>query len=290
MARLAVGTAQFGLDYGIQGRKKVPPEEIERILSLASKRGACLIDTASAYGDSEKSLGEALPSLPGRFSIVTKLGACAPSDVEGLLKASLGRLKAKSVYGCLFHDAKALLERTELFQSLEACREKGLCEKAGVSIYRPEDWELLREKGVSPQLVQLPYNLFDRRFERLLGRMKGSGVEVHVRSVFLQGLFAMDPVSLPAYFDSAKPRLLELRKIADELGVSPGELALRFVAGDASVDWIVAGMVSSEELEENCKLLEKGPLPPGAQARLEGLKLDDERITLPFNWPKTAQR
>ena len=69
MTKLALGTVQFGMDYGINSGIKVEQNEVLKIVNLARKSGIKLIDTAQLYGSSEKVLGNVNTV---DFDIVTK--------------------------------------------------------------------------------------------------------------------------------------------------------------------------------------------------------------------------
>ena len=71
MSRLALGTAQFGLDYGINNKTgKVSEPAVALILAEAAKNGIECLDTAAAYGDSEDVIGN-ISTGRYEFKIVT---------------------------------------------------------------------------------------------------------------------------------------------------------------------------------------------------------------------------
>src|SRR3989338_1375415 len=195
MMRLAIGTAQFGLHYGIANQGgQVTRSAAKAMLQLAAENGIDTLDTAIAYGESETCLGEV--GTQG-FKLVTKLPAvpddCA--DVSGWVQeqvaASLARLGVNVVYGLLLHRPEQLLrsEGKALYHTLQNLKETGQVQKVGISIYAPSELEVLT-KQYCFDLVQAPFNLVDCRLHTSgwLKRLKDEGVEIHTRSAFLQGL------------------------------------------------------------------------------------------------------
>ena len=205
--RLALGTVQFGLPYGIANQEgQVSRAVAKTMLQSAAANGIDTLDTAIAYGESESCLGEI--GTQG-FKLVTKLPALPDGhgDINGWVReqvaASFSRLGVGSVYGLLLHRPDQLLETDGqvIFNALRELKDAGLVQKIGVSIYAPSELDAL-----IPQyrfdLVQVPLNLIDRRISTSgwLQRLKQDGVEIHTRSAFLQGLLLMPRSAIPAKF------------------------------------------------------------------------------------------
>jgi aryl-alcohol dehydrogenase-like predicted oxidoreductase len=207
MSRVALGTVQFGLSYGVANQVgQVSRASAKAMLELAAGHGVDTLDTAIAYGESEACLGEA---GTGRFKVVSKLPAlpdgCTAVDawVQEQLALSLARLGACSLYGLLLHRPDQLLEAggAALYRALQRLKETGQVEKIGISIYDPRQLDILLPPHKF-DLVQAPLNLVDRRLHASgwLQRLKDEGVEVHTRSAFLQGLLLMPKPAIPARF------------------------------------------------------------------------------------------
>ena len=288
--KLALGTVQFGLDYGINNaRGKVAIAEVSQILTHARDHGIEVLDTAGAYGDAEAVLGAASGKV-GSFKIVSKIppGATTPEAVDDAVRGSLSRLGAERLYGMLVHDLGAFMGDERNWDVLRRWREAGKVEKIGVSAYYPREIEVLMARGLDLQLVQAPYSVFDRRFATIFSELQNSGVEVHVRSIFLQGLFFMEPSRLPAHFESVKPAVLRLQALARSIDVPLSALLLSVGLLDPAVDRVVVGVDSLANLREN--LAAFGHLQACVQCadELRQLRVDDESIVLPFKWPKGA--
>lgn len=193
--KLALGTAQFGLNYGIANKHgKVELSNAKKIIEQASKAKIDMLDTAVAYCDSEVTLG-----IIGvaKFNVVSKLPALPEGcdDIESWVteqvEGSLRRLCCSSLYGLLLHRSEDLLGHSgkKLINSLNRVKSHGSVQKVGVSIYDPNELGYVM-KLMGIDLVQAPLNLIDRRLENSgwLSRLHQEGVEVHTRSAFLQGL------------------------------------------------------------------------------------------------------
>lgn len=283
MAKIALGTAQFGLDYGINNpRGKVPETEVFEILDYASAQGLDMLDTAAAYGDSESILGSYL-ARGSRFDVVSKLPAGAPDGTP--FETSLKKLGVATLYAYLVHDFASFLLQPRIWPDLVRFKERGLIRKIGFSLYYPEQAAALEKTGIIPDLVQVPYSVFDRRFADHFAAMKERGIEIHVRSVFLQGLVFKRPDELRGPFEKLRAKAEALRRIADAAHVSISALCLDFALLEPFVDRVVIGVDSLENLRENLENLSHIGAVRAVRPELESLREEDERILLPYLWP-----
>ncbi len=259
--RLALGTVQFGLDYGIANPTgQTPAAEVASILTLAGQNGISLLDTAASYGNSETVLGGAMPAGHS-FAIVSKtrafgLPTIAADDAAALeadFMASLERLGVTRLYGLLLHHCDDLLvpggER--LLAAMLALKERGLVDKIGVSVYDREQIEKVLA-DFTIDLVQLPLNVLDQRLEsgNYLQTIKRADIEIHARSVFLQGLLLMPPEELSDYFEPIRPLMQDYWAALGASGMTAVEAALAFVRRNKNIDQVLVGVTSRNELEE----------------------------------------
>ncbi|MGI6784702.1 MAG: aldo/keto reductase [Aminivibrio sp.] len=292
--RIGIGTAQFGMDYGISNEfGKTPEEEVSAILERASREGLRYIDTAYLYGDAEKTIGRILPSNSG-FRIVTKLGVSTPGEVrksersiEALFEQSLGALRQKSVYALLAHNAADLLapEGERVWSVFNRLKEESKVEKIGASVYNPEEaFDLLERYPI--ELVQIPLNLLDQRMiaRGVLQEMSDRGIEIHSRSCFLQGLLLMDEATLDPFFEPVKEKLSAYRKLCKVLGLSPIEVALFFVLSVSEIDCVVLGFNSLNQFNEICEAVKKNITVD--QLDFSAFAVDMPEIVEPRNWPR----
>lgn len=284
-SRLALGTVQFGLAYGVANQGgQVSRADAAAILAAARAGGLDTLDTAIAYGDSETCLGAA--GVAG-WRVVSKLPTL-PNDcpdvaawVAAQLAGSLGRLGVDCLHGLLLHNPRQLLgpQGAALAAALRAARTDGRVERIGVSIYAPDDLAAIYPV-LPPDLVQAPLNLVDRRLvdSGWLQRLADDGVEVHTRSSFLQGLLLMPQV--PARF---APWQALWARWQDWLAAHPGQAAaacLAYPLGLPQVARVVIGVDSPAQFAE--LLAASQALPPAAE--LPDLYCADERLINPSLW------
>jgi aryl-alcohol dehydrogenase-like predicted oxidoreductase len=293
-ARLVLGTAQWGASYGMANRTGPPStSEIHAMLRLAGASGITLLDTAPAYGDAESIVGELSDVTGGKLAVVTKTQQVRSSPVResdvarvsAALTSSMERLKAASVYGVLVHYADSLLAPGGhlIWNALRDLQHAGKASRIGVSVYRPEQLESILER-YRVDLVQLPFNIYDQRFARagMLARLKDAGVEVHARSAFLQGLLLADSASLPPYFAPISRHHATLRARLDSAGVTPLAACLRFSLTQDSIDAVVVGCESSQQLIE---VLAGAENTAADDLGFQQFALEDARYIDPSCWP-----
>ncbi|WP_336933539.1 aldo/keto reductase [Acinetobacter bereziniae] len=203
--KLELGTVQFGLDYGVNNVSgRISDIEARNIIDYAYENSILTLDTAIAYGQSEEVLGNLDVS---KFKVISKIGAVGPanvkSTVENMIQSSTERLRVNKLYGLLLHRPDDLhsLYGNELYETLRKLKKEGLIEKIGVSIYTPDELDLIVNK-YEIDIVQVPFNVLDQRLvvQGWLDRLSQNKIEIHVRSVFMQGLLLMNHQSRPDKF------------------------------------------------------------------------------------------
>jgi aryl-alcohol dehydrogenase-like predicted oxidoreductase len=254
--KLALGTAQLGMDYGVTNRRGQPPEaEALQWLRRAREHDIGILDTAPGYGSAERIVGQALRAgCP--FEVVTKIPALDASDarafVLGALKASLGRLGAQRVYGALLHHWQDAVgpHGAAVVRALRQAKDEGLARRVGVSIYRAADIDQVLGQ-FTPDIVQLPLSVFDQRLVASghLARLADLGIEIHTRSIFMQGIALARSDELPAHLAGLAPALEEFSVLAGNNGLTPLEAALTFVVQAPYVSVVIAGISGTTELD-----------------------------------------
>jgi aryl-alcohol dehydrogenase-like predicted oxidoreductase len=256
--KLGIGTVQWGMRYGVANQSGRPAQdELGRMLNHGRAEGISLLDTARMYGDAESIIG-ALQTQDLR--IVTKMPALASAAGHELstflrrnFEESLKLLNTDSVYGYLVHHSGDLLGKhgSEVRDFLEGLRDTGTVKKIGVSIY--DGYEVIEVlRSFRPDIVQLPLNVLDQRLllDGTLAMLKSEGIEVHVRSVFLQGLLLIDLTRIPTYFEPMRPLLNRWHARAHVQDLTLPQAALSFVREQSAVDTVIVGAESLIQLRE----------------------------------------
>lgn len=291
ISKLGLGTVQFGMSYGISGpAHRVDNEEVRAILALGWQRGIRVLDSAPAYGESETVLGHCIPE-GARFLLVTKtpplraghVSAEEISAIERSLVLSLERLRCDSLYAVLVHHIGDVLAPggQRVMEMLEQWKANGRIQKIGISVYTSRDLEEVLAK-YKVDIVQLPVNVFDQRLVRdgTLAQLGGLGIEIHARSVFLQGLLLMDESALPRGLKFAGPVLSRFRERLRVQGTTPLQAAIGYVARIREVGTIILGVHSSDQLQECLDALECAP-----ELDYSEFACDDISILDPRQWP-----
>lgn len=255
--RIALGTAQFGLPYGVANHGgQVTSEEAGVIVGGARAAGIDTLDTAIAYGNSEQCLGGIGMQA---WRVVTKLPAL-PKDAEnvntwvcGSVNGSLARLGVPSVAGLLLHHSIDLVgsRGAALAGALRRERDQGRATKIGISIYEPAELDAVWPVLI-PDIVQAPFSVIDRRLESSgwLTRLHEAGVEVHTRSTFLQGLLMMTPTERPNKFGRWTHVWSEWADWLAMTGMSALCAAIGHCLSYAEISRVVVGVDSAAQLAE----------------------------------------
>jgi aryl-alcohol dehydrogenase-like predicted oxidoreductase len=291
MKKIALGTAQFGLDYGINNRRgKIPPQEAREIFALALNSGVDTLDTAAAYGESEQVIGQYLRDSAQRFKVVSKLPKCATAAVGGIVADSLKKLHINFFDGYLFHNFQNYEQEPELLDALKELKRSGQIKKLGFSLYYPAELETILNRGLECDIVQFPYSVLDQRFAPFLPLLKAKGVEVHVRSIFLQGLLFKQPAELAGIFSPIRDKLIGLRSLAERSGLSLAALLVDFALANEDIDRVVIGVDGIDNLQEIVASAGESRKSKRVMDDLRTFKEDNEDIILPFNWKVAAVR
>jgi len=273
ISKLTLGTVQLGLNYGIANNEGKPDEEKAfRIFDSALASGVNCIDTAADYGDSEKVIGKYLSAYKIRrsdISIVTKfqLGKISASDVEIVMmrsvEKSLKNLNTDYLDILLIHNAKEYStfgnKITKVYENL---LDKGIIKLAGASCYEFDEIEVMLENDIY-HAFQIPVNMLDMRITKGDGARRLQNKLVFARSVFLQGLFYLNPTNLKGNLKEIGKYLIKINEIAEEMNISVAQLAVSYVKSLKYVNSLVIGADNPEHIHENAKLIDSKPLNQG---------------------------
>ncbi len=286
--KLCLGSVQWGSKYGVSNvNGQTSTSEVCKILQEANSNGIQYIDTASNYGTAENILGNNDLSF---FSIITKTPYfdkknISKSDAVQLIskfKQSLEKLKLSSCYGLLLHHKEEVFKSgsENIIFALNELKHRGLVKKIGVSIYDSNKIDDIIKK-LKPDIIQLPLNVLDQRVLRdgTLKYLKSMNIEVHVRSIFLQGLLLMPYEKTPNFFKAWSDKLNKWRQVCFDKKTSYLEAALNFALSQQDVDYCVIGIENLEQLKQ-CISAAKS----GKKINVSELACEDEELLNPVNW------
>lgn len=293
---LCLGTVQLGKKYGINNKEGKPSENDSfRILDIAVQNGIRCFDTAPAYEDAERILGDFIAKTGNRdIRLVSKLRpGCFENGfdncktvIETELKSTLQKLHVDSLYGYILHNS-ADIYHPEVTEALADLQKQGLIQKYGVSIYEMEEgFESIKRNCT---MVQMPFSVFDQRglHSGFLKAAAAKNVEVNVRSVFLQGLLMMEVKDVPAYLQPMTVYLEQLNELCRETGISKKQLLIGYVKNIKEIDKIVFGVDNAEQLEEFIALYRCAVCPPEVSEKISRLFQNiKEDLLLPYKWGK----
>ncbi len=287
MAKLILGTAQFGLNYGIHNQNGKPSSyEIKKILDFAFSSKINILDTAEAYGNSQERIGDYIKKSGNKFQIITKyshLRTDLPSNIIDRVKKNLETLNVNNCYCYMFHNFKDYRAFFDLFQEdLLHLKREGLIDKIGVSLHsNKEIFAVLKNDNID--LIQLPFNLLDNASQRkeVLIKAKSKGIEVHTRSVFLQGLFFMGSEEIKGNLEEIKESLDSIRGIVGQEEIN--DLALNYAYSKEYIDCVLIGVDGVDQLKSNIDTINNSKTV-SFNSEVDKIIVKNNLLLNPVNW------
>lgn len=299
---MTLGTVQLGMNYGIANSDGKPDEEKSfSILRTALENGVASLDTARAYGNSEEVIGRFLKQWHGKTpAIITKIPTLQGSSAKELEKfatesveQSLQRLGVNKLSAVMLHGAKdPAIHGAACADAMKALIANGYTDKVGVSVYTAEDIEAMLPYEIF-SVTQVPMSIFDQRLiaSGMIQKLRERDYAVFVRSVFLQGLFFLDPDKIddPILCKHAVPKIRLLNKIADDVGITVAQLAIAFMRDCAGVTSLVLGADTAEQVKNNIAYFDTPALDEATMTvlRREFANVDIPEIMKVLSRPKT---
>ncbi len=301
-SKLTLGTVQLGMNYGIANKIGKPnSDESYDILVAALNGGINTVDTSIDYGNSEKIIGEFIKSKKENdLNIVTKFNLVNNNSINlnqirkeiyEQVKSSISTLGIDKIPVYLFHQGKD--QHLESFAEpvslvLSELKKDGLISVGGISLYNPDDVRFILENREF-HAVQIPVNIFDQRLivDGTLARMKERNKIVFARSVYLQGLFFLNPAGLIGNLIPALPYLQKLKILSDEVGMTINEMCFSFVRDLCGISSMVVGAENVTQVSDNIKLLDAPALSPEFRSKISNIfKNVPKTIITPALWEK----
>ncbi|MDO1445137.1 aldo/keto reductase [Rhodocytophaga aerolata] len=283
--KLILGTVQLGMNYGINNTTGKPTEEEAiQLLSYAARQGVKLLDTAPAYGTALQVIEKYQANNPP-FNIISKFTVTHDSSIIlNQVQQQLQALQIPSFYCYHYHKFSDFTKFPQLQKDLINLKEKGLIERIGVSIYTNEE---MRMAINSPfiDVIQLPFNLLDNTNLRgeVVEKAKLQDKEIHIRSVFLQGLFFKEMQSIPGKLRPLIPYLEQIRHMAHQNELTVQELAMAYVFTNPYIDYVLIGIDSQQQLASNLQFLNK-VVDAECIRLIDTIRVKEFELLNPVNW------
>ena len=284
ISKLGLGTAQFGLDGGAPIRGRAPQIEVRDMLGLAAKAGLSLLDTGAASAHGEAVVGAVMPR-PAPFGVILKAprGDRGPVYIDTEIRAGLSRLCLTRADAVVVQSAGDLFSAwgPHLWDQLKALRDDGLVARVGLSAYASDDPVGLARR-FKPDLIQVPASLLDQRLliDGSLATVRALGVEVHLRSIFLNGLLFLPPDRVPNQLKGAAARLSRARRMIAEGRSDPLQAALGFALSRPEANAVIIGAATVGEL--SAALAAAASPPPDLD--WDDMALDEPEALDPPRW------
>ena len=257
---LCLGTAQFGMHYGVTNKKnRLDSKDVNLILKYASNKSVRFLDTANSYGNAEELIGSSL--LSGKFRIISKITFPKKKlsfielkkTLENNIQKTLVDLNVDSLEGLLFHNPSDLKSNDgiDILNWIKDLKKSGLLKRIGISIYSEED--LIDLPIDSFDIVQLPLSIYDQRFLRnnMISFLKNKNIAVHVRSIFLQGIILANMENFPEFFSKEfkdhHSRFIKILKINKTNALLE---ALNFIKNIENIEAILFGISNLKDLQD----------------------------------------
>lgn len=285
-SKLILGTVQFGLHYGVNNSLgKIPINEINDILNFSHDNGIYTLDTAAAYGDAELILGEQIKNIqPKKFNIITKFNLKEYPSPKDSFHQSLIKLKQESVETIMFHNYNDFIstKNSELNEILNLKGNK--FKKLGISLYTNEEVASICRLNIF-DLVQLPFNVLDNSNLRqeYFEMLKAKNIEIHTRSVFLQGLIFMEKNTIPINLKPLIPYLTQLDKIASDFSIKKEALILQYALTNPLISGVLIGVDSLNQLKSNLFISEQ-IIPKEAIEEINKINVKETSLLNPSLW------
>ena len=294
ISKFGLGTVQFGLDYGFTKRKS--QDEVNSILETAVNNGITLIDTAREYGDSEDKIGNFMENYKNDFVVATKLRLIDDIDdlnytnlknhIYNSVEESLEKLQLDKIPILQLHQTiEELYKNIDFWNVINQLKEDNLIELFGVSVYElPETKFITQNFSSSVDFFQIPYNIFDRRFDDIQKELDENSIGLISRSTFLKGIIPCNINEIPKSLSDIKLFKQKLQELANEYECSVAELASAFVYYNNYINSTILGVNSPEELENNIKSIDKFDETLLTDVNFDDLRINDDYLIDPRKW------
>lgn len=284
--KLILGTAQLGLNYGINNVLGKPTlDKGNQILDIAFAKGIRTLDTAGVYGNAHKVIGDYhKKNSKNKFKIITKLPkSFNSSDLKLIIKNYLEELNTERIEALMFHSFESYQNHIDI---IETYKSENVYNKIGVSVYLNEEIDyLINDERID--IVQLPFNLFDNITKRgkAIKQLKDCGKTVHTRSIFLQGLFFKKIECKNEIVYNLKDELIKLLLYSKKYKIAVSDMAMSYCLNQENIDMVIFGVESITQLNENIKSVKK-KLDDRLIDEINSINVENHNFLNPSKWKK----
>ena len=282
LSKISLGSANFGLNYGINNKKKINFKEVEKILNFANKIKICKIDTAQSYGDSEKVIGKYIDKFKTKWNVTSKLKNLNLSLEDQFIISK----KKLNIYPKNFIAHNAMLFKNKNFiNNVKKFKINYPKINIGVSIYSSKEIDEILKGPIKPDIIQLPISILDKRLyeSKHLQKINKMDIKIQARSIFLQGLFFLDEKIIKNKFSSAYIPILKLKDLSQKMDISISQLSLLWVLDISEINEVILGVDNLRQLEENYETM-KIHINSEIFEEIKKIKFNDPRVLNPQNW------
>lgn len=280
--KIIIGSANFSNEYGV-AKKKINDVEKDKIIKLAISNNLYTIDTAEEYFRNNK----IFKNIDKRFKFMTKLKLnkkwTSLDFCKKKIRSHLKKFNNNEVHTFLIHDIKILYSSAgpTIYMNLITLKKQNYFKKIGVSIYNPRCLNYLTNK-YDINVVQCPYNLFDKRIinSGWFKKLKEKKIEIHVRSIFLQGLLVDNHLYKNKYFKKWQNIFFKWFKYLIKKNISPVQYCINDLI-KYDFDKIIIGINSKDNLKEilNFKVFKK-------EFKFKDMSTNDLKLIDPRRWKR----
>lgn len=283
LSKLGIGSGQFALDQtSVRGRPR--SAEVRDMLEIAARTRLTMLDIAGYSPQSDAALGDILPR-PNPFDIIiSTVRADRGADlVEAEARAALRRMGVDQAECIMVPSASELFgpHGAALWDRLKALKDQGVTRKIGVAVFASDD-PLGVARRFRPDVVQAPASLLDQRLivDGTLASIAEMGIQVHLRSIFLNGLLLLPPDRAPNHLKAAAARISRARRLIAEGRSDPLQAALGFALSRPEAHTVLVGVASTAELNA---VIAAGANPP-PDLDWDEMAIDDPVALDPRAW------
>lgn len=286
--KLVIGTANFGARYGFSSKTSLlNNQDIESVLDFARRNSIKELDTAFVYEGAlsslkEHNLGEF--KINSKVKILPNLEQNIKAQIKREVFFTLEQFSKKEINILHIHNPEILLTtaKDSIIECLSELKSQGYIKKIGVSIYSPKILDSLLV-GFSPDVIQAPFNIFDQRIVNTgwAATLLQKKIEIHVRSIFLQGVLLKSEEELPNFFKNWNYVFSRWWSFLEQSSFSPLEVTMAQIKEQCWVSKIVVGVDSLMQLEEIAYASKK---VQDLSLETPAFEIKDERLLDPSKW------